>query len=649
MTENASSERQRDAERKRQVRWAANVVTIRPCADPARRKRLEADDLKWQQYYFADTFTEPFCEHQIAMADSIKSAVIHGGDQAIAAPRGEGKSTIAECVTLKLVLQGVLPFAVLLAATGPDAERSLATIKEHLEDNPRLAQDYPEVCDPIAALESTPNRARTMVAQRIGGPEDEQFEPTRIGFQWSGKQFMLPNVPFSCCAKSIIATRGLDAAIRGLKIGSRRPNVAVIDDPDTEESAESELQTEKIIKRIERAVAGLAPKGKRMARVLLTTLQNGRCASAQYTDPQQKPSWNGKRFKFLQTPPARVDTWDEYMAMRQAAQQAGDEFARKSHEFYLAHREEMDAEAVVINPLSFDGRVLKDGSQLQISALQRYYDFVADNGLDAALCELQNDPPEESGPIDSGITAHRIQRQVNGWPRRIVPPGCTVLVQGLDIGKYACHWVVKAFQPGATGFVIDYGVQEVHGTTRGADEATDRAIIRALYTRREEILAKPYMTPDGQPLEIKKTLVDAGYRTQAVYFFCHEAGIVFQPAMGFGKSAGCVQPRFYAPVRASIDKKPGNGWFLSRKLAEMAVTGQWGGHPTVWLVCMDADRWKAWEHDRWMTPPGDPGTCTLFGERGIGDRLSADEKGHISFAKHLTANVERELIDKKKA
>ena len=155
-----------------------------------------------------------------------------------------------------------------------------------------------------------------------------------------------------------------------------------------------------------------------MSRVMLTTTQTQTCVSATFTDPKMKPSWKGKRFAFLQKKPDKEEMWSvEYIAIRQQAMTEGDEFARKAHQFYLEHREEMDAGAVVANPFSYDGRILPDGSQLQVSAIQRYYDFVADNGEDAALCELQNKPPDEAKVQESGITPSRIQCQVSGYPR----------------------------------------------------------------------------------------------------------------------------------------------------------------------------------------------------------------------------------------
>jgi hypothetical protein len=82
--------------------------------------------------------------------------------------------------------------------------------------------------------------------------------------------------------------------------------------------------------------------------------------------------------------------------------------------------------------------------------------------------------------------------------------------------------------------------------------------------------------------------------------------------------------------RRTLDKKPGDRWFLSRK-------------GRLWLVCADADHWKAWEHDRWMTAPGKPGCLTIFGQPSDKpDRLSADEKSHHSYARHICNEVEIE-------
>jgi hypothetical protein len=102
--------------------------------------------------------------------------------------------------------------------------------------------------------------------------------------------------------------------------------------------------------------------------------------------------------------------------------------------------------------------------------------------------------------------------------------------------------------------------------------------------------------------------------------------------MGFGKSNGCVQASFACPIKSSPDKKVGDRWFLSRR------------PKGTWLVCMDADFWKSWEHDRWMSDPQKAGALVLFGTPSDNDRLSDDQKKHLAYAKHLTSETEVEEV-----
>jgi hypothetical protein len=65
---------------------------------------------------------------------------------------------------------------------------------------------------------------------------------------------------------------------------------------------------------------------------------------------------------------------------------------------------------------------------------------------------------------------------------------------------------------------------------------------------------------------------------------------------------------------------------------------------------MDTDRWKAFEHARWLTDPGQPGAAYLFGamsdeeRRYLESRLPAASKGHHSLARHLTSEIETEEV-----
>lgn len=630
--ESSISHRDASAEHERKKSHASRLVEFEVTSTSLRRRKIqERDIVRWLRYYFADVFTRPLTEQQIQMAHAILHAAAHGGDQAIAAPRGEGKTTITECVVVYCVLTNLLAFPLILAATGPDAERILANIKGHFEDNERLHEDYNEVCAPIHALEGLPNRANGQLVQgKIG---TEEIPECRSRIKWAGHRVQLPTIPgkYSRASGAIIATRGLDAAVRGVKYGTRRPDLAVIDDPETRELAESQDDRlrDKLERKIDQDVAGTAGHAKRLARVMLTTLMTRDCTSAKFTDPEQKPSWHGVRMKMVEQWPTHAEMWEEYLSRRQAGQHAGDKFCRDAHAYYMEHRALMDEGAVVANPYRFVGDKLPDGTRHQLSTLQFVYDWIGDHSREAFDTEYQNDPPEDTGITESGITAHHIQMQVSGYPLHVVPPGCTVLTQGIDVGKTRLHWVVRAWRPDATGYVIDYGVTDVTGTVVGTDEGTDRQIARAIRARMSDCVdGNPY----GAPIDL--TLVDARYRRDAIYAICKEIGLGIFPAMGFGSSMGCIKRSYLSPLKRKPGLILGDGWHRQKQPA--------GVH----LVCMDTDRWKAWEHDRWMTSPEKPGTLFMWGMGERHGRPSADQKSHTSYAHHITCEVEVEEIIK---
>jgi len=521
------------------------------------------------------------------------------------------------------------------------AENILDSIDTAITENERLFDDYPEVCFPVRELHGAPQRANTQRANGIRWDNGQPYEMAELSYSWCGNELIFPKVPGSPSAGSIIATRGLDAAVRGLKKGGMRPSLAVIDDPDTEDTARSEEQAQKLEKRIDAAIGGLGGQKRGIGRLMLTTLQSRVAASYKYTDPKSKPTFKGRRFRFLMSPPTRLDLWDEYLQMRIEDLQRRDEHgndvdpeARRAHAFYLANRGAMDAGAVVSNPNRFDDTELSDGTTREASALQAYYNLIAKLGPEVVATEYDNDPLEESAVLESGLAASRIQRQVNGHDRGIIPDGCEILTVGIDCRKSALHWVVRAWEQGATGHTIDYGVHEVIGTQYGKDEGVDEAVRKAVLACVESLNDRGYCDARGEVRPLDLILVDAGWQTDAIYAACAEIGLGIMPVMGFGRSSGCTSANFSEQQRRTMDKKPGDGWFLSRR-------------GRLWLVCADADRWKTWEHDRWLTSPSKPGSMQLFGVPSEPpNRMTDDEKSHHAYARHITNESEVEEVVK---
>lgn len=579
--------------------------------DRERRATCEADVFLFLETYFPHRFTNPWTDQQREMVEAILHAAKYGGDQAIAAPRGGGKTTLAECVAgIYCVVTGVLRFPVLCAASGPDAERILSNIKAEYEFNETLSADFPEVCYPIQALEGAPQR---------GGMQTVNGERTRI--RWSGNHVVFPIVEGSKASGSVLMTRGCDAAIRGIRYGALRPDFVLIDDAETRESARSQPQCEVRERLIEEDISGLAGPGKKIARLMLCTIMYADCLSAKFTDRQQKPSWNGKRYRLIEEWPTDEEKWSNYIAKRKAGQESGDDLSgMEARDYYIADFEAMGLGAAVSDPNRFIRDLLPDGSPIEVSALQHCYNIIADRGLDAFRTEYQNDPPIEEGPESDKLTEKMVWSSLTGIGRRIVPDSASVLTAFIDVGKRRLHWGVVAWEQGGIGSVIDYGEQptadpETYGAERAIRVALDELADRWSVDSED---GYPFLRSDGEIVPISLCPVDSGNWTSVIYEFCRTRGKPFIPSKGQGN--------YYQPRAASKDKIPGDRWYRSLEKRDDG---------NIWLLQMDPDHWKKWVHERFRTPSfvddtgqRKRGSIALYGDEG---------KEHYEIAKHILA------------
>lgn len=597
----------------RAKRAASLDIVIPPPESKKRRAKYEkAKPAEWLRFYLADSFTRPFCDDHLEIIADVDRVMREGGQLAIAAYRGMGKTTLIKGLIVRAICMGLIQFPVAIGASARHAEESiLDNAKNEFERNDRLAADYPEICAPIRELAGSVQRAR---AQTYIGEDGERY---RTDFQWSGDGVVFPAVEGSKASGIPFRTRGADAAIRGLNFRNRRPDFVLIDDPDTEESAVSEGQTGKRARYIKRGVGQLGGDSRKLGVVMLCTIMAQGCLADQFTDPTKEPAWRGKRLKFLRSLPARDDLWDEYVRMRR--EHAGDDpEGKKATAFYKKHRKAMDAGAEVANPHAFDKRV-------QLSAVQAFYDTVADWGIEAAMAELQNDPPDEADDaIESTVNPKMIAGSLNGCARGYLPEWAEVVTLGVDVGKSLLHHVAIAWGKGATGAVIDYGVTDV---LQPDVVGVEVAIERALRSLRDSLAGAPYENDKG-PVPLSLALVDVGFSDETVFAFCKSNGAPWVGAKGFGQSEG--QSPFVAkkPTKKIV---PGEYWYRD----------VWAKKGTVYGF--NADYWKSWVHNRFVMSDHDdagnivPGTLTLWGDQP-GD--------HESYANHLCRERLETVVNK---
>ena len=546
-------------------------------------------------------FWGDWTEQRREMVAAILNAARYGGDQAIAAPRGEGKTSIVQCVTIYCVMHGILSFPLIAAATGPNAEQILANIKYQLERNQALADDYPEICDPILALDGTAQRGATQTANGkrtfLKWAQDYIVLPTvRVPDHWDPR---LRPGQLSLGSGAVITTRGLDSAIRGVLVGTKRPDLVIIDDPETRDSARSGVQTDLRARTIEADLAGLGGPGKRLARVMLTTTMSSYSLSATYIDRARKPSWKGRRMQFIVAWPDRKDLWDRYIEQRQTNQNTGDDTARGANRFYLDHRAEMDAGAVTGNPSRYITDPAPDGTPLENSSLQHAYNIIADRGLEHFLTEYQNDPPAEVDAQQLYLTTYHIRANCRtGHERGVVPDDTIALTCGADVNLNGLHVVTIAWSDAAAGSIIDFSF--VPFATEGRPAAAcEKIVLDGLQTWWDGIRTHPWGQLDdreGTGWVPDLTLIDSGWKdkqwgTEPVYILAAQAGF-----------------RGILPCKGRSPWQQRNASQTVVPLPECNLSYANG----IWLADLDADAWKLKVHHGFLQPFGTVGSLALF-------------------------------------
>jgi len=616
----SGDDRSEDATRKRDKRSESARIHIPQCVDPARRLRCLADPELFLCTYMPKKFRQSFGKVHSRIIQTIHDRATTGGKKAVAAPRGRGKSTIVKGMLVYATARELVRFIVPICATTNLAGRIYRDYRNEWGNNDLLFEDFPEICAPVRHLEGAPQRA---ARQHVDG------HLTHIN--WSSTDFLrLPRVPgnaneflksqgreWSPYGGVKMAFAGLDAAFRGMNIDDDRPDCLIIDDPETRESAKSLQQIEDRIEIIEKDIEGLEGQDKPLAMVMVTTLQNTYCVSAQFTDPEQKPAWEGERYGWIQTWPDRLDLWDEYIARRRKAQRDGDRHGMAAVEFYLANREAMHAGVVMLAD-NFKEITLKDGRQVVHSAIQEAYNKIADTNLSAFKAEYQNDPDPEEQAETSMLTPGRVAGQLSGLQQGEVPDARVFSFVGIDIGKYKSHWVKLSCTRDLVSWVTDYGVVETHGLSKfSSEQAIELAILESL-----KQFADGDVFADAQPLLV---LVDSGDFTESIYEFCNQMGAPFYPSKGWSMDR-------FRQKKQTEDYEP----FLQSYAHKTADSKR----RELWLYNVNTEFWKKWGQDRFlvdafMDHTRLPGSVALF------DPPHADMKFHLQFARHMVSESEQ--------
>jgi hypothetical protein len=604
-----------------------------------RRKACERNLLKYLLTYHKESFPLDFSTDQHEFIKAIEHAVLNGGAQAQAMPRGSGKTTIILCADCWATAYGHRRFIVLIGAEQEAADELCDDIRMMWETNDLLLEDFPEIAFPIRALEGVVNRAK---AQTINGRQ--------TFMRWSGSKLVFPTVMVppsdprarpkikpndaglvpTVSSGSVLRARGLLARIRGMKSTTPagdtiRPDLVLVEDFQTDASAKSDTQCATREKTIAGAVLGLAGPGKRIAAFATCTVIRKGDSADRVLNRKLYPKWKGKRCKLVNAWPsseAAVKHWEKYQELRQAELEEGNDEHPKATAYYKKHRKAMDEGADV----PWAARKFPH----ELSAVEHAQNLRFDNP-DTFEAEYQNEPKDDhKAAADLRIlTSDEHCLNVNHLKRGEVPADCGWLTVGIDVQGTLLYYVVAAVNAEFGGAIIDYGswpeqpghyfrLSEAERTIQQATgKANQGAAIRGALDELVAMLAgKAYTREDGVIMSIDRGLVDAGFETQNVYKWAKSTSAPFLPSMGQGVGA---KQKAWDTIKRQRGERAGHGWRMP------AVIKTAGAR----RVDIDTNTWKTAILSRFALPDGEPGRWQLFKRsptmhRMIADHLSAE-------------------------
>lgn len=640
----AASKRKYDRERiQGKTFLSQDIGRVPPTKNRNRRKKSTASFRYFCEAYLAQIFYLAWSKDLLRVIDKIERVVIRHQSFAVAMPRGSGKTMLCRAAALWAILTGRHKYVAVIGAVAAQSKDTVTWFKKQLSQNELLLADFPEVCYPIHAMD---NEGRRCPGQRVLGK--------KTNIKWGIDRLIMPTIAKSKSSGAIIATASLDGHIRGLTYpmpdGSQaRPTLALVDDPQTDESSRSQGprgQTTIRLKTINETIRGLAGPSHKLGILVPCTVICAGDLSDRLLNHREFPAFRGERTKRLYAWPRNKGLWEEYHEAYDRCL-LSDDGMKECHAIYRKARatckqslEEprpcetcprvevcMDAGAVVDWAARLDD---PDNLSAIQATMHQFFDYKAEG----FASEFQNEPLSME-TADKILTAAACAAKVNNRAANEVPIECTEVTVGIDVQQSSLWYVVMGWRQNFTGYVLDYGVwprqnRRVFSLADVVDSPNNLAakypkcgIEGAIQAGLEELvpllLNRDYARAGGAGLmRVGRLTIDLGGRWASAVAAVKRkvGGAATTLCKGVGIKAGTKPMSSY---KRKPGEKHGEHWYMP----------QTKGTREFPYVAIDTNYWKSFIHAALLTPAGDPGAMTIYGQ-------PAD---HALFASHITAET----------
>ena len=506
-----------------------------------RRLESSASFKAFCENYGSEAFRLAWSPAHLEVIEKIEDATLRSESFALALPRGSGKSTLCHWAMIWSLLNGHVEYALYIAADKGASSARLSSIKTTLRFNQLLAEDYPEIILPIQWCNGE--------ARKAGG---QRFHEETTEIRWGSDNLLFPvlpnfvdHAPWYADVKpnmgGILDFASMESGLRGKAVERPdgrvlRPQLAVVDDPQTRESAASPAQVKKRLDILSGDVGYLGSPERPCGVLVPTTIVYEEDLSDQLMNHEKMPQYKGVRFGALDKMPWEdadtpelekeiTDFWEnEYREIRRYDLLDGTDYA---NELYIKHRSWVDGNTTAL----WEERKNTD----EVSAIQNCMNLYLKDQA-AFFAEFMNQPtPLETGLKPRLKPADILERQIE-VERNIVPAGMDFITVFADISMKCLWYSVVAFNKETyRSHIINAGVwpdqnksyvtlSGVKNTiqTRNPNLEYSAALIEGLNDFTNSILSMTYKDEGGREIPVEAIGIDCGWgqETDTVLQFC---------------------------------------------------------------------------------------------------------------------------------
>lgn len=581
---------------------------IPACADPDERERCRLDLVRFGLRYGMDFIRRPPSVRMEKAIRKLQDAILAGGKVHVRWPRGKGKSAWEKIALKWIACYGHRRFPLVLAVKAGVAFQFCLEVWISCRFDKHTVADFPEIAIPLQHIgESAQRRAH----QRYRGQPTFIDVNTRMDYRRFAVLEGYPNTGV------IMAWRGFGSAVRGLNVQNTRPDFIVVDDPQKDGDAKSEVSVDELEKFITGTVEALSDTNTTLSGIMATTCIEPDDLSERFADSARHPEWMTYSDTLVISWPKDPEPMREYIRRVEADLAKRDMNLTDARAWYAENQEKIEDGVEMLDPGDGDyehGDI--SAFQWALHKLQRM--------KNRFYAEYQGKP--EASMSAMKLDVYEVQKHVNGTPRGVLPAFAQRCVAFCDVNSVAgLRWAVMAIGAGNTAAVIDYG-RWPHGTAplfpAGTPNALQGGFVKVAMARvAGELNARQYpRLADGKPARVSLLVFDGGDWTADVADVCTkwETARKADPsripvAWSRGYAWNKYRPHMLDGNRSTV----GEHWHMARS-------------PNGEYLAFMADYWREVAQLALQLPVGAPGGVSLWGtditaHHGFVQEVAAEE------------------------